>query len=67
MSIFVDSVDLHQNLGHTRPLCNLAANIVKLRSGHVTLITSPSIVDKVHNELARNFGPDEAETRGRIR
>ncbi|EIN06280.1 UDP-Glycosyltransferase/glycogen phosphorylase [Punctularia strigosozonata HHB-11173 SS5] len=53
--------------GHARPLCNLASKIVQSRSTYITLLTSPSLVDKVHNEIGRSFGPDEENTKQRIR
>ncbi|EIN11483.1 UDP-Glycosyltransferase/glycogen phosphorylase [Punctularia strigosozonata HHB-11173 SS5] len=54
---------LHANMawGHTRPLCNFAANVVKLRSVHVTLLTLPPLVDRIGQELARSFPAGEKE------
>ncbi|EIN06307.1 UDP-Glycosyltransferase/glycogen phosphorylase [Punctularia strigosozonata HHB-11173 SS5] len=49
----------HAAWGHTRPICTFASRLVKLQPFHVTLITSPSLVDKVHLEISRSFDAHE--------
>ncbi|KAH9901483.1 UDP-Glycosyltransferase/glycogen phosphorylase [Cubamyces lactineus] len=56
-----------QAWGHCRPLITLAARIVKLRSAHVTFLTTNMVYDKVQAELARNFEPGEEVYASRVR
>lgn len=60
-------LDLMSFLGHTRPLCGLAAKIVKLRPVHITLLTTQPFCERVKAEVARNFGPDEEFQRTLVR
>lgn len=54
--------------GHLRPLCNLAARIVKMEPAIIiTLFTTPTFYDKVQSELRRNFEDQEKGSFERIR
>ncbi|PSR79622.1 hypothetical protein PHLCEN_2v6923 [Hermanssonia centrifuga] len=57
----------YQAWGHTRPLCTLAARIVKSRSILVTLVTTRPFFDRVEKEISRNFSPEETSLKSRIR
>lgn len=54
-------------VGHTRPLCSLAARIVKSRPIYVTLFTTVPYYDRVNIELSRSFDEHELHARERIR
>ena len=54
--------------GHLRPLCNLAARMVKMEPTIIiTLFTTPTFYDKVQTELRRNFEDQEKGLLERIR
>ena len=54
--------------GHLRPLCNLAARIVKMEPAIIiTLFTTATLYDKVQTELRRNFEDQEKQLLERIR
>ena len=53
--------------GHVRPLCTLAARMLKLRDVDITLLTSCKAYDKVVEEIARNFEDEEDVLQSRIR
>ncbi|OCH88676.1 UDP-Glycosyltransferase/glycogen phosphorylase [Obba rivulosa] len=46
--------------GHTRPLCNLSARILRIRPIYITFFTIHSLSDRVKNELGRSFEANEA-------
>lgn len=54
-------------LGHTRPICSLAARLVKSGPVNVTFFTTMSFYDRVSAELVRNFDVHDVNTRERIR
>ncbi len=54
-------------VGHARPLVNLVARFVRLRPVTVTLLTTDGFYDRIKNELARSFDPDEEALAARIR
>ncbi|KAI0630403.1 UDP-Glycosyltransferase/glycogen phosphorylase [Trametes polyzona] len=57
-----------QGWGHVRPICTLAARIVKLRpSVTVTFFTVVSFFERVQAEISRNFEEGEAEAAARLR
>ncbi|KAI9066606.1 glycosyltransferase family 1 protein [Trametes sanguinea] len=68
-----DSAEKHvvalamQAWGHTRPLVQLSARLVKMRPLHVTFFTTNAFFDKVLAELARNFEPGEEAYATRVR
>lgn len=43
--------------GHARPLCAFAAKVALTREVHVTLFTTPRILDRVKAEISRSFEP----------
>jgi len=45
--------------GQIRPLCDLAAHMVKLRAIVVTLFTTATFYDRVQNELRRSFAAED--------
>ena len=53
--------------GHVRPLCALAAQLVKLRNVNITFFTGCEIYDKVVEEISRNFEDGEEMLQQRIR
>ncbi|GJE92137.1 glycosyltransferase family 1 protein [Phanerochaete sordida] len=53
--------------GHVRPLCALAARIVRLRDADVTLLTACRVHGLCVQELARNFEDGEDALLARIR
>ncbi|THG97535.1 hypothetical protein EW026_g4483 [Hermanssonia centrifuga] len=57
----------YQAWGHVKPLCNLAARIVKSRPVTVTLVTARPFHERVDQELARSFEENENHFRRRIR
>ncbi|KZT67341.1 glycosyltransferase family 1 protein [Daedalea quercina L-15889] len=50
---------VYKSWGQIRPLCDLAANMVKLRTVAITLFTTATFYDRIQNELKRNFGADD--------
>lgn len=41
-------------IGHTRPMCVLAARLVSEHDrAVVTILTSPNLLDKMHSEISR--------------
>ncbi|KAI0644654.1 UDP-Glycosyltransferase/glycogen phosphorylase [Trametes meyenii] len=57
-----------QAWGHVRPLINLSARFVKLRSHVVvTFLVASAFYDRTAAELARNFAPGEQEAASRVR
>ncbi len=54
------------SLGHARPLCILAARLVKLRPLHITFFVSLSLYDRVKAEIARDFASSDDEPLSRI-
>ncbi|OSD03897.1 glycosyltransferase family 1 protein [Trametes coccinea BRFM310] len=57
----------YQAWGHTRPLVQLSARLVKMRSLHVTFFTTNAFFDKVLVELARSFELGEEAYASRVR
>ncbi|EIW61191.1 UDP-Glycosyltransferase/glycogen phosphorylase [Trametes versicolor FP-101664 SS1] len=53
-------------LGHARPLCILAARLVKLRPVQITLFVSLILYDRVKAEIARDFASSDDEPLSRI-
>ena len=49
------SIDLRFILGHTKGLCALIAKLARLRNNYVTLFTGVSLVNKVLNEVEKQF------------
>ncbi|TCD71965.1 hypothetical protein EIP91_000097 [Steccherinum ochraceum] len=47
--------------GHARPLCAFASKVALTRDVYVTLFTTPRVLERVKNEVARAFGPENAE------
>ena len=45
--------------GQIRPVCDLAARMVKLRAVAITLLTTATFYDRIQNELKRNFNADD--------
>ncbi|KAJ3487389.1 hypothetical protein NLI96_g3563 [Meripilus lineatus] len=52
--------------GHIRPLCVLAAQIVKARPIHISFLTSARLLDRIEAEVSRSFSADDT-TRNLIR
>ncbi|GJE92127.1 glycosyltransferase family 1 protein [Phanerochaete sordida] len=61
------AIVVHLGWGHARPLCALAARLVKLRSVDITFLTACDMHGKVLKELARSFEDGEDALRARIR
>lgn len=53
--------------GHVRPLCALAARLVKLRDINITFLIARKTYEKVTEELSKNFEDGEDALRTRIR
>ncbi|KAJ3554961.1 hypothetical protein NM688_g2831 [Phlebia brevispora] len=53
--------------GHTKPLCSLAARLVKTRHVYVTLFTTPWFYDRVEQEVLKSFDEHELDARARLR
>ena len=53
--------------GHVRPLCALAAQMVKLHNVDITFFIGCKIYDKVVEEISRNFEDGEEVLQQRIR
>lgn len=45
--------------GQIRPVCDLAAHMVKLRAVAITLLTTATFYDRIQNEIKRNFNADD--------
>ena len=55
-------------LGHTRPLVNLSAQLIKLRSNvYITLLTTHNLYQRARCELARCFDAGEEGLATRVR
>ncbi|KAJ2992083.1 hypothetical protein NUW54_g8015 [Trametes sanguinea] len=52
--------------GHTRPMCTLAACLVKLRNVIVTMFMSGAFAERVRAEIAKDFEPGEEQLLARI-
>ncbi|GJE92129.1 hypothetical protein PsYK624_082820 [Phanerochaete sordida] len=61
------AIAVHIGWGHARPLCALAARVVKLRGASVTFLTVGSMYDQTVKEVSRNFVNGEDALRARIR
>ena len=53
--------------GHAKPMCALAARIVRARPITVTLLTPGIFFTRMEKELARQFGDHETDYHGRVR
>ena len=53
-------------VGHSRPMCTLAARMVKSRPVVITFLTIRPLFERIENEIARNFEEGD-EARSRIR
>lgn len=54
-------------IGHSRPLVNLAAWLVKLRPVSVTILATNELFDRMSKELARSFDASDDEVSKRVR
>ena len=61
----VDQTD--DNKGHVRPLCFFVSRLVLTQEVHVTLLTFPSVLSRVKNEISRAFNETTAERQKLIR
>ncbi|OSD06681.1 glycosyltransferase family 1 protein [Trametes coccinea BRFM310] len=52
--------------GHARPMCTLAARLVKLRDVVVTMFMSGAFAERVRAEIGKDFEPGEAAFLARI-
>ncbi|KAI9067516.1 glycosyltransferase family 1 protein [Trametes sanguinea] len=52
--------------GHTRPMCTLAARLVKLRNVIVTMFMSGAFAERVRAEIVKDFEPGEEALLARI-
>ncbi|KAH9849890.1 UDP-Glycosyltransferase/glycogen phosphorylase [Lenzites betulinus] len=57
----------HRAWGHTRPLINLSARLVKLHDINVTFIVTDTSYDRTVSELGRNFTAGEEAYAKRVR
>ncbi|CDO72764.1 Glycosyltransferase Family 1 protein [Trametes cinnabarina] len=57
----------YQGWGHTRPLVQLSARLVKMRAVYVTLFTTNAFFERVQEELARGFESGEEAYAHRVR
>ncbi|KAH9934153.1 UDP-Glycosyltransferase/glycogen phosphorylase [Fomitopsis serialis] len=53
--------------GHHRPLCAFAARVIKAQRLYITYLVPEKFVDRVYQELRRNFEPEETELLSLVR
>ncbi|OBZ67123.1 Anthocyanidin 3-O-glucosyltransferase [Grifola frondosa] len=53
--------------GHSRPMCTLVAQMVRLRMIVVTFFTTVALYDRIKSEISRSFEPGEEHLLDRIR
>ena len=48
-------------------MCTFAAKVALAPQVHVTLFTTPRVLERVKAEVSRNFGPEDAARRKLVR